>query len=435
MSIKTRRFLFYSLVIFFLVIGSFLVLNSRGYRIDWKTFQVEATGGIYVSSIPTKTEITLDGEGIKNQTGILQQGTLIDDLLPGKYNLSISLPGYSSWQKSVSVESGTVAVFDSIVLVPDIEATELTQETGNKIVAAGKHMAVESPSGVTLNGTQVFGHQIVALSESGTLITKSITTDNYYLANAFDPAENLNLTLTFNNLKGEKLGLVGAVDIKKVLPYPYTDRRFVIATNQALYLLDVEKLSIEQIVTEVNNFFLQGTNNIVWVKDNQIKSFSLPLRTETLALDLANLGVESSFVDLVHTSLGWLGITPGGELVLLEANQSSPLDFGVKQITLSPDGENVAILGHNGSVSVYNLIDREEIQIDVSGLVRDLAWFKDSVHLLLLRGDKLIFADMMGVGSNNEVVLAEGVQAFSYAKNSAVIFSNISGIWSRILIH
>ena len=433
MSIKTRRFLFYSLVLLFILLGTFLVFNSRGYRLDWKNFQVEATGAIYVSSTPSKAQIELDGEKVKNESGILQEGTLIDNLLPGEYTLSIALDGYSSWEKSVEVESGSVRVFDSVILVPETEPLQLGDSLADRIVSAGKHLAVEGGGGVSLDGTLVSGHKIIALSDSGTLLTKSTATDNYYLANAFKPNENLNLTLVFNNLKIQKLDLPGAVDIKKVLPYPYNDHRFVVATNQALYLLDVDKLTLEQIAIGVNDFFIEGQNNIAWVKEGQVKLFNLPLRSETVALELgANNG---PLRDLKDVSSTWLALNESGELVSLNS-KSDPETIGssVKSFSLSPKEEDIAILKQNGSLSIYNLESKISVDIDSSGVTTDTAWFKDAVHIFLLKGSTLIFAEVSNAHLENSVVLAKDVQSFSYSGGDTVSFSNSQGVFERVVI-
>ena len=379
--------------------------------------------------------IELDGEKIKNQSGILQEGTLIDNLLPGKYVLNVELKGYSSWQKNVEVQSGSVSVFDSVILIPDAEPLLLEDFLADRVVSAGKHLSVEGGGGVSLDDTLVFGHEIVALSDSGTLLTKSTATNNYYLVNAFKPDENLNLTLAFNNLKSEKLGLPGAVDIKKALPYPYNDRRFVVATDQALYVLDIDKLSIEQIALGVNDFFTQGQNGIAWIQDQQIKTFNLPLRAETVALDLSTLDVaEIPLRELRNTSAGWLLLDINGKLTLLNQEMDrSAIDVFVDNFALSPDEESIAILG-NRSVFIYNLATKERLDIGARGFINDFAWFKDSAHIFLLRNESLILADISDTGLENAVTLDEGVNSFSYADDSTVTFSDGLGIWSKAII-
>jgi len=204
------------------------------------------------------------------------------------------------------------------------------------------------------------------------------------------------------------LDLPGAVDIKKVLPYPYNDHRFVVATNQALYLLDVDKLTLEQIAMGVNDFFIEGQNNIAWVKEGQVKLFNLPLRSETVALEL---GADNGPLrDLKDVSSTWLALNESGEFVSLNL-KSDPETIGssVKSFSLSPKEEDIAILKQNGSLSIYNLESKISVDIDSSGVTTDTAWFKDAVHIFLLKGSTLIFAEVSNAHLENSVVLAKDV--------------------------
>ena len=436
MSIKTRRFLFYSLVCIFILLGTFLVLNSRGYRLDFKNFQLEATGGIYLSSTPTKTLIELDGEKIKNEAGLLQQGTLIDNLLPGEYVLSVQLDNHSSWKSSIEVESGTVSVFDSIILVPEIEPLQISDSLADRIVASGEHLGVEAGGGVSINGTLVYGHEIVALSDSGTILTRSTVTSNYYLANAFKPDENLNLSLIFNNLKSEKLGLPGAIDIKEVTFYPYNDQRFIASTQQAIYIFDINRLTIEQIALGVSDFFVQGQNSVAWIEDNQLKTFNLPLRTTTVALDLASQGITDISLEQLHdTSLGWFALNKAGDLSLwTQSNAPEVIDTNVKTFALSPNEENIAVLKNDGTLYAYNFEEEERTSIDSSTSINEMVWFNDSMHLFILKGNSLIFDDISSANLENGITIGADIKSFSYTGDDTIIFSNQSGVWERILI-
>lgn len=436
MSIKTRRFLFYSLVCIFILVGTFLVLNSGGYRLDLKSFQLEATGGIYISSTPTKSLIELDGKKIKNEAGLLQRGTLIDNLLPGEYLLSVQLDNHSAWQSNVEVESGTVSVFDSIILIPELEPTQLSDSLAREIVASGGHLAVEAGGGVSINDALVYGHEIIALSESGTLLTQSTVSNNYYLANAFEPEDNLNLTLIFNNLKAEKLGLPGAVDIKRIAFYPYNDRRFIASTEQAIYIFDIDRLTIEQIALGVSDFFIQGQNAVAWIEDQQLKIFNLPLRTTNVVIDLTSQSIEDSSVQQLHdSSLGWFALNESGDLNLwTQSDAPEAIDTNVKMFALSPNQESIAVLKNDGTLYAYNFVDEEHTSIDTSGLISEFVWFNDSMHLFVLKGNTLIFDDISSDDLENSLVMGNDVTSFSYPGENTIVFSSQSGIWEKILI-
>ncbi|MDP3953466.1 MAG: hypothetical protein Q8P99_01435 [bacterium] len=435
MSIKTRRLLFYSSIILFLLLGSFLVLNSRGYHLDWRTLQFEATGGIYLSSTPAKVTITLEEKSIKNQTGLFQRGTLIDNLAPDTYPVQVQLEGYSLWQKEIPVKSGAVSVFDAIVLVPDEEALPTASMAARAMVAAGRHLALETGGGVSLNGTTVLGHEIITLTESGSLLTRSTATGNYYLANAFETDQNLNLTLTFNNLKRDILNLPGAIDIKKILPYPYSDRRFVVSTERAIYLLDTERLTIEQIALGTSDFYIQGSNGVAWVEESNIRLFNLPLRTKNLAVDLGVIDPDE-VGKIQNTSKGWLILDGSGRLLLFSGNREPEvLAKAVVDFSLAPNGEYVAMESVSGPMLIYGFTEESTAQVELPSSIQEFAWFKDSAHLLVLSGGKLIFTEVSEALSLNQVTLGIEVYAFSYAPGSnSVQFSTPQGIFLKKII-
>ncbi|MEX2054318.1 MAG: hypothetical protein WD883_02150 [Candidatus Colwellbacteria bacterium] len=432
MSIKTRRLLFYSFVFLFLIIGTVLVLNSRGYHLDWKTLQIKATGGIYINSTPTKAQIFIEDESIKNQTGLLQRGTLIDSLASDGYRIRVENQGYSTWEKIVPVQPGTVSVFDAIVLIPDEEPGLVATSTARVMAASGRHLALETGGGVSLNGDTVFGHEIISITESGSLLTRSTATGNYYLANAFEPDENLNLTLTFNNLKDELLGLPGAVEIKKILPYPYNDRRFIVSTERAIYLLDTERPSIEQIALGVSDFYIQGQNSVAWVEDSSIKLFNLPLRTNNLAVNLGELSTDG-ITDIKNTSGGWLVLDSSGRLLLYSGSEAPQvLANEVIDFKLSPNGEYIAAVRTSGPMLVYDFLEEVAIEISTPSPAQQSAWFKDSAHLLVLAGDNLIFTEISAISPLNQVVLSRGVYSFAYTPQATFVqFSTPHGIFQK----
>ena len=89
MPIKVRKILFLTLTIIFVLMGTILVLYSRGARFDFKNWEIVQTGGIYLKTEPVDVEIQVDGEPVKNKSGLLQSGTLINNLKPGTYKIFI----------------------------------------------------------------------------------------------------------------------------------------------------------------------------------------------------------------------------------------------------------------------------------------------------------------------------------------------------------
>ena len=64
-----------------------VIMYSLGYRLD-ENFKLKKTGGIYISSDFTGSEIFLDDKLIK-KTNLLQNGVFIDNLSPRTYEILV----------------------------------------------------------------------------------------------------------------------------------------------------------------------------------------------------------------------------------------------------------------------------------------------------------------------------------------------------------
>jgi hypothetical protein len=118
MTIKTRRKIFYTLVVLFILIGGIIVFYAQGWRFDFSTGHFEKIGGVYIRSSPQDAAIFVNGKPVRNQSGFLDPGTLISDLLPQTYRITLKAPGYVDWQENTTVQPTLVQQFKNAVLVP-----------------------------------------------------------------------------------------------------------------------------------------------------------------------------------------------------------------------------------------------------------------------------------------------------------------------------
>ena len=108
-----RRIVFYLFLVIFVVLCPLLLLYASGYIIDPLTREVERTGLIYLSTVPSDARIYLEQSRFVNRTP-----ATLDKLRPGKYRVMLDLPGYRTWSESVSVAPGKATVFDKVLLIP-----------------------------------------------------------------------------------------------------------------------------------------------------------------------------------------------------------------------------------------------------------------------------------------------------------------------------
>jgi len=114
---RTRNIIFSILLIFFLIAAPLTVFYSLGWRFDWESKKIVQTGIFYLKAWPKSSEIYLDGE-LKDKTDIFFGSTLMDNLLPGEYEIEIRKEGYHSWGKTLTINKREATEAKNIILIP-----------------------------------------------------------------------------------------------------------------------------------------------------------------------------------------------------------------------------------------------------------------------------------------------------------------------------
>jgi len=425
--------LFYFLVILFVVVGTLVILHSRGISLDTENLGFVRTGGIYISSQPNRASIFLDGEEYKNKSGVLQRGTLLTDLIPGTYQLLVNEEGFENWGKEVEVLPGEVSVFDTVILPANVDPEVIRSGQFSNFDIAPGYLALEGGGGVTLNDVQVFGHKIIELTENGSLLTQSENTGNYYLTNEFNAQNGLNLSLIFNNLKEDRLNLPGFVQLQEVTFLPDNERQFYVVTKNALYLLDTGKLNLELITTEYDNVEYQQDGTLVWTDNDLLYNFNPVLRNQAEPLDLAKLGLAGrSFTKILKVNGGWLFLDEIHELHHV-SRESRLIARGVSDFWVAPNGNRLAVIGDESGLFVQDL-DTSERFTGLGQQVGRLSWHKDMAHIVVLENEGVYFRDIGNGVPVNSYKLGDGASKFVYnAEENEVFFSNDSGVWKTSL--
>lgn len=98
----------------FLVTAPIVLLVTSGYRYNWKRQRIQKTGLIQIETEPQGARVRLDG--------VLQKKTTpatLTRLLPQDYRVTVELPGFVPWEKTLEVRSGETAFATGIVLYRD----------------------------------------------------------------------------------------------------------------------------------------------------------------------------------------------------------------------------------------------------------------------------------------------------------------------------
>lgn len=175
-----RRKLLYFLILLFILAGTSVAFYAQGYRIDLKDFSLQKIGAIYVRSFPSGATIYMDNQPVKKQLHLfsksfwfLQNGTLISDLFPKKYNIKLTVDGFEDWSQTVEVRPSLVTELKYAVMLPKTET--LISTTTKNFWLLGNNIITQNASGTLLmGGAALPGKTILNTNEPSSRV---ITTD------------------------------------------------------------------------------------------------------------------------------------------------------------------------------------------------------------------------------------------------------------------
>lgn len=120
---KTRRIIFWLLVFLFAAATPAIIGYSIGYRFDWETKKIVATGSLFIKAKPSQARIFLN-EKLKKETSMIWNSALISNLKPKNYDIRVEKDGFWPWRKNLSVKPELVTEARNILLFPKEPAME-----------------------------------------------------------------------------------------------------------------------------------------------------------------------------------------------------------------------------------------------------------------------------------------------------------------------
>ncbi|MCL4405161.1 MAG: PEGA domain-containing protein [Patescibacteria group bacterium] len=434
MSLGTRRLLFYIFVVVFLILGTIIVLYSQGWRFDFQTGSFQVIGGVYINSTPSDASITLDGKPVKNQSGLLQSGTLISELVPGSYYLTISDNGYTSWAKTAEVKSSEVTVFDNIILLPTTNSGKLISKNATGFTIADGQLLTIKNGSILFNSRPIPGARVVASSQAGRVITSNNAGTAYHLVDLSNASSSLNLTSLLSELRVSQLHLAGRVAISKIAFNPFDDSSVIINATDGLYVMDTTNLQLDRIATKVADF-AASYDQLIWADNTGLWRYNLVLNATTTVLKFAtdtaispvslNESPSRSLITVINRT---------GKLYLFDAGTNSLVGIAnsANLTAFSGDSKYIAFGNNDGKLSVYNTNNDSYITLINSGpAINSLKWYKDNSHLFVLQGSDLSFIEVASGTPVNSDIISHNVSQFDYnAANDTVYYVTPEGLFS-----
>jgi len=117
MSVRQRWWLSKIFILLFCLITPPILIYANGYRINWHSWKLDRTGLLEIKSEPTNALVNIDelkawwGKPKKIVTPVK-----LKNLRPGNYNVTLSLPGYYDWHKTLTVWPAQTTIVKDIRL-------------------------------------------------------------------------------------------------------------------------------------------------------------------------------------------------------------------------------------------------------------------------------------------------------------------------------
>jgi hypothetical protein len=378
-----RKFLWFLLPrLLFLTAAVLLILTARGWQFDFEERTFHKTGILDMQSTPKGAGIILDNE-IRGKTP-----GKIAGLLPGRYQLTLSLTGYHPWQKFVTVHPELVTAVRDVLLFP------LTPRL-QPVETAPFERALTTPDKQLL----------VMFSRQDTLTEVSLQT-----------AAGIRL---FSGLQGIRTPL----DADLIDLYQSEDGTFLImnlfaadrARLEQSYAVDVRAQQIREILpTDLPFAFLdQLAGGVVFIPQshrlllrdaaNALVSYDPINRTETV--------IATPDVPLIPLWTTTPGLFSDARLYRLEPDAEGVYRFGVqgwpngqdtvivneraflapRHLLRSPDEQNLFFQDEAGAVLITNIDDTDRgVDILPRAVERPLGWSPDGQSFLFVSDDRQI---------------------------------------------
>ncbi|KKU15716.1 hypothetical protein A3I34_02080 [Candidatus Jorgensenbacteria bacterium RIFCSPLOWO2_02_FULL_45_12] len=407
---RTRKTLFYSLCAIFVILGIFLITSAQGLIFNWKEIRFVKTGGIYLRYLPSDAQVFINGKRVEQSPGILNRGIFVKNLTPGSYEVLIQGTNYSDWTKDILVESGFVSAKSDVRLWPaEIPTMKFGTTTDAMFVIAdrNKMISIENQA-VFMGGKKIRGVQLMFSDFDSELIATKERGGTVFLTGARDMGSSINLSELFNSLKSRQLSTLGNVPILAVTAHPWNSDRIIVATERAIYGVDIKKIQIEQ--------FAYGTSSIKFLLKNGSEIIGISEDGDVIGTDVMlkkqfSFKISSSSLNIQNAVL-----SPSGKEIFIKDDAENLFVYAIENAELlelggdvvsfaaSPDGAKVAWLDKSGNVRAFYIE-------------------KDNGDLKLPKGTfTSVNIPKTFIGGGTEIFWAYGISSHIFFKTDGSIF-------------
>lgn len=338
-----KRIIFFFLTIFFLLIGTTLVvLYGRGYQISFEKDKtiIAGTGLLVATSNPDGAQIFINGKLTSATNTTL-------NLLPEDYAVEIIKEGYLPWKKNLKIQKELVTKTEALLFpsAPKLVSITSTGVTSPILDPTKTRLAYK----ITHLTPQKNGIYLLEMGERPILTLQSTATK------IVDETKNLFSKAEMSFSPNGK-NLIATIS----------------GETKTTYLLSLEREN--QNPQEIDPFSLAQLME-QWQKEKEEKETS---RLNSLKSELARM-VSSSF-----EHLNW---SPDETKILYQASQSATLPLFINPPLIGASSQPEERKIKKGKVYLYDIKEDKNFLIDAP--LSALSWFPDNRHLILTHEGKI----------------------------------------------
>lgn len=431
MNKKTRFIILYTLVFFFLFIGSYILISAQGFIFDIQNLKITKTGGLFLKFNPSDAKIFINDKNYAYSPNfIINNGILIKKLLPGEYKVSLYKENFQLWNKVLEVKPGLVTAESQIYLWPVIfEETPINKNILDFWNTKKGLIYKDLNKNLLFENSKIKGSVVLLNSEKSDFIVTT-DTNNKFLINLNNPKTALNIDELFNSLKQHQLSFPGIVQIKNVMFHPFSEEKLIIFTNNSVYSLDTKKIQLEQLAA-INDFSAAYANgNEVFTIDSKDKILILNLVLKNK--NYLNLNLDSPISIKTNQNNSIILISDNkNNLTIYDRNLKTQKNIpDIKETALSQDGKRIIFANSNNEIFVYFLDNYEgdtkelkETYFQLGSLsnLSNLTWLNDKNYFLSLNGQNLWIYEIDKRLPINSYEISKNVKKYFAGKNEVYV--------------
>ncbi|MBI5621571.1 PEGA domain-containing protein [Candidatus Falkowbacteria bacterium] len=350
LSLRVRRIIYLGFIILFLATAPLLVLYTAGYRYNFKKTAIQKVGALSVKPQPATADIYLNGQ---RQVGSRSDNTLrLNNLLPGQYQVTVSLDGYYPWEKTLEVSSNVNTFVNQAVLFKNNPPENIIDAPISQSLASTDKQLLAFQTSPGLQLINLNNEQVSLLNqESDTAQLIAWSPDN---ANLLIKTEGQFIILNINNPDSP-------LSLQAMVPTTFISLTWDPQANYLLYGLD-DRYRLYQIN------ILTKTNRLLYTLPQQSGTrYGSDVLFRNNLLYFTARDPQGWFLETLDISA-----TPASPLKLMKLSDGN--------ITFRTNGGNIVLMNEQ-SHRLY-LLDDDFTKILLEADAKDLDWSTDGQTLL-----------------------------------------------------